>query len=281
MKYALLAILLWSSVATAFKLALKEINPYTLLIYSQFVALLFLFIVVSKEKKLKLSFELLKKRPFRFIILATLVPTFYYLALFKAYSLLMAQETQLINYTWVFLITLFSPFVGKKVTIKDFIALIIGYFSIFILIGGFRGFDFGNIEGIIWALLSTLFWSIYWLLKIGDKVDPLIENFLVFFISFFLTAIIGFIEKFTINTLSYRAIFLVIWIGLFEMGVTFLIWQKALNSSSRVAKSTFLIYLTPFISLIIIHYILGEEIKDETIIAFLLLIVAIFINYKK
>lgn len=45
------------------------------------------------------------------------------------------------------------------------------------------------------------------------------------------------------------------YVGLFEMGVTFIIWSLALKKSKQTAGVSKLIYLVPFISLIVIYFV--------------------------
>jgi drug/metabolite transporter (DMT)-like permease len=50
------------------------------------------------------------------------------------------------------------------------------------------------------------------------------------------------------------------------MGITFILWLMALKLSSTTAKVSNLIYLSPFISLILIHFFVGEVILISTVI---------------
>jgi drug/metabolite transporter (DMT)-like permease len=56
-----------------------------------------------------------------------------------------------------------------------------------------------------------------------------------------------------------------IYLGLFEMGLPFVLWLKALKYSGTTARVSNLIYLSPFISLILIHFFVGEQILLSTI----------------
>jgi drug/metabolite transporter (DMT)-like permease len=58
----------------------------------------------------------------------------------------------------------------------------------------------------------------------------------------------------------------VTYVGLFEMGITFLIWLKALKLSENTASVTSLIYLVPFLAFIVIYFVLGENILPSTIV---------------
>jgi len=62
------------------------------------------------------------------------------------------------------------------------------------------------------------------------------------------------------------------------MSVTFFIWLKALEKSKNFAKTGNFIYLTPFISLIFIHFIVGERIYFSTIIGLTLIVLGIISN---
>jgi drug/metabolite transporter (DMT)-like permease len=68
------------------------------------------------------------------------------------------------------------------------------------------------------------------------------------------------------------------YIGIFEMGLTFFLWLKALSLSSNTAKVSNLIFLSPFISLIIISLILKETITHSTVIGLILIISGILIQ---
>jgi drug/metabolite transporter (DMT)-like permease len=77
----------------------------------------------------------------------------------------------------------------------------------------------------------------------------------------------------------------VIYIGLFEMGITFVVWLKALKYAENTAKVSNLVYLSPFISLIFVSIFVGEKIMLSTIAGLALIIGGIlmqyFINSKK
>ena len=63
-----------------------------------------------------------------------------------------------------------------------------------------------------------------------------------------------------------------VYIGCFEMGITFVFWMKALQLSETTAKIANIIYLIPFLSLMIITVMVGEEILWSTVIGLILII---------
>ena len=62
------------------------------------------------------------------------------------------------------------------------------------------------------------------------------------------------------------------------MGVTFFIWLKALQYANTTAQVGNLVYLSPFLSLIMIHFIVGEEIYISTLAGLILIITGIILQ---
>ena len=63
-----------------------------------------------------------------------------------------------------------------------------------------------------------------------------------------------------------------VYVGLFEMGITFLLWLKALKFSKTTAHVTNLIYLVPFLSLVLIRLTVGEAILPSTIVGLIFIV---------
>ena len=54
------------------------------------------------------------------------------------------------------------------------------------------------------------------------------------------------------------------YVGVFEMGVTFVFWQLAMHYTNNASRIGTLIFLSPFISLFLIHFVLGEPLQLMT-----------------
>ena len=267
--YALSAVLLWSSVATAFKIALKSLSPLELLFYSSLTALVFLASMLIIQGKIYETFKYFQKHITLIVILGFINPFIYYLTLFKAYDLLPAQEAQAINYTWALMLSYLSViFLKQRLSRYDVIAGFIAYFGVLVIAtkGDITSLHFSNNLGLFLALLSTILWSFYWIFNTKIKADPVISlfsNFLVgvVFISLY------FVSTQTFHMPTLNGVLSTIYIGLFEMGITFILWLKALKYSENTSKTANLIFLSPILSLVFIHYIVGETIEISTIVA--------------
>ena len=101
-----------------------------------------------------------------------------------------------------------------------------------------------------------------------DESLKLLLNFFFAIIYLFLAILL--FSNFNLPSLNGIAASL--YIGTFEMGFGFYFWLKALQLSESPDKITNLVYLAPFISLIFIHFIVGETIYFTTLAGLILIV---------
>jgi drug/metabolite transporter (DMT)-like permease len=65
------------------------------------------------------------------------------------------------------------------------------------------------------------------------------------------------------------------------MGITFVLWLSALKSTNNTARISNLIFASPFISLILLATIIGEEIHPSTLIGLVLIIIGLIVQQLK
>lgn len=281
--FAGFAILFWGTSASAFKIGLKYLDYFQLLFIASLTSLTFLFIVILLQNKTSLLKQLHKSDISKSALLGFLNPFLYYTVLFKAYTLLPAQVAQPINFVWPIALVLLSvPILKQKISFKSIIALIISFIGVFIISseGKILNLNFSNPLGIALALSSSIVWALFWLLNMKNNTDETIQLFINFIFAFvFISALTFTFSSFEINNL--KGIFSGIYIGLFEMGITFVLWLKALKLAERTDKISNLIYLTPFFSLVFISLILKEHIYITTIFGLILIIAGIIVQQKK
>ena len=264
--YALLAVGMWSTVATAFKLSLQHLSLLQLLTGASFISLLVLSAFLISRAELSIAIETMSKNLKTIVVLALLNPVLYYLVLFRAYELLPAQVAQSLNYTWAITLTLLSfPILGHKLTKRDFIAIILGYIGVVLI--SFSGKSIsGELSyfGVFLALFSTLIWASYWLLSARDLRPPIIKLFQSFSIAVPMLIIITVFTEGVPTQFNLKQVLGITYVGLFEMGLAFICWQMALHLTDKVSRVSTLIFLSPFISLFIIHHVLGEPLHIMT-----------------
>lgn len=278
--YTACVVAIWATVASAFKISLRYLDHVQLLALSSFTSLLVLFILLILSRKTYLLKTYKKKDYLRSGLLGLCNPFFYYLVLFKAYELLPAQEAQPLNQTWAIVLALLSILIlRQKITLKSIIALVVSFTGVFIISthGHIIAFRFSNLDGVLLALGSAFIWAIFWLYNMKDKRDVIAKLFLNFlFGSIFITVFL-LITKQSLIVSGYGYLG-AMYVGIFEMGITFVLWLKALKLSKTTAQVSNFIYLVPFLSLVVIHFVVGEKILFSTIIGLVFIIAGIILQ---
>ena len=272
--FALITILFWSTVATAFKIGLRTLNPAQLIFVASVTSVLILFLLLVFTKKLKYIKQISLKNLLLSALLGFLNPFLYYLILFKAYSLLPAQVAQPLNMIWPIVLVLLSvPLMNQKIGWKSMLALVISFAGVFLIAtqGDFFSMGKSNPLGVALGLGSAIIWSLFWIFNVKNKEDELIKLFLNFlFGTIYLLIYLPVFSDF--NFKFDNSFWAGIYIGTFEIGISFVFWLKALSLTKNNARIANLIYIAPFLSLIFIHFILGEKIYITTILGIFFII---------
>jgi len=281
--YAGLAVLLWSTVSTAFKLSLRYLTPLGLLFLSSLFASVFLAVygfIIHKPNAFKGFLPHLK----RSLPAGILNPFVYYLMLFNAYHRLPAQQAQVLNYTWAIVLPLMTLAVMKeRLRALDLIALLLSFGGVVVIStrGDLSGLKLEDPLGVAIAISTSLVWASYWILNMVDSRPAelkLMYNFIsgtaLILLGSLLARVWGGGAWFVEGASVAKGLAGGLYVGLFEMGLTFLLWYKALEKASSTAAVSNLIFVTPFLSLGFITLILKESIAPATIIGLIIIILS-------
>ena len=239
-----------------------------------------MFFVLAYQNKVDFIKKLSYKDYSHSVLLGFLNPFLYYTVLFIAYNRLPAQVAQPLNFVWPITLVLLSiPILKQKLRIKSFLALLLSFVGVIVISseGNLTNMEFSDTLGVFLALGSSLVWALFWLYNVKDKRDEVVKLFINFLFALLLITITLLIFS-DFRSININGVFAGIYIGLFEMGITFVLWLKALKLSVRTEKISNLIFLTPFCSLVFISVILGEKIFITTFFGLLLIVAGIFIQ---
>jgi drug/metabolite transporter (DMT)-like permease len=272
--YAALTVVFWSTVASAFALTLRHVRPFELLFYSSAFAMLLLGVIVIASSK-RTEFRHWTRQDFRLsAVLGLLNPFLYYLLLFEAYDRLPAQEALPLNFAWPIVLVLLSIIIlRQKIHPGSILSLLVSFLGVIIIAtrGDPLSMRFENPAGVGMALGSTVIWALYWIYSSKDQRDSVCRLFCNFLFGVaYLLLFAVFNDQFTMPDLPGLAGAL--YIATFEMALAFVCWLQALKLASNTAQVSSLIYITPFFSLVVIHFVVGEEIYPSTMIGLLLII---------
>ena len=255
--FALVAVMLWSSVATGFKLGLELMTPLQLLFAGSCISTI-VFVIAAVRKGWPGTGLNLREGA----LFGLLNPALYYLVLFAAYDRLPAQIAQPLNYTWAIMLAILAvPVLKQRLSGRTAVGIALSYVGVVVLLtqGEIDRIPELDWTGVALALASTVLWAFYWLFNTRSTTPPEALMATSFLIATPILAIVCAVgpgwPPLNLQTLFYGA-----WVGLIEMGITFLLWQQALRLTGHAAVLGQLIFLSPFLSLLMIGAVLGETI---------------------
>ena len=271
----LVAVACWSTVATGFKLGLRLVEPVQLLLLGTLISTLVFWCAALPGCRYRL--------PAKSIGIAALAgamnPAAYYLVLFEAYDRLPAQIAQPLNYTWAITLAILAwPILGQRLMPRTLAGILLGYAGVVILLsqGRFDAPPSLDWTGVALALASTLIWAGYWLMNTRLDVDPMgLMAWSFTFGSLFVGAVCLLgpgLPPLTPETGLYG-----LWVGLIEMGIAFLVWQRALKLTANAGRLGQLIFLSPFLSFVLIGTVLGEAIHATSVAGLAIIVAGLFV----
>ncbi|WFM72179.1 DMT family transporter [Halomonas sp. CKK8] len=271
MLFGLGAVALWSTVATAFKVALAHMSPLALMWLASLVSWALIGVLVARQGLLGQAL----RRGWRTAAWAGLMnPVAYYLVLFGAYDRLPGQEAMALNYTWALAMAFLAvPLLGQRLTRIDVLAGLIAYGGVWVIATRGAVFDvaFADPLGVGLALASTLLWALYWLLNARDHRPPLVAQWQNFSVGVPVLTVLLLAGP-GLQWHGWTALGAGIYVGLFEMGIAFVLWQLAVHRVSRTAKVSNLIFLSPPVSLLLLFLVVGEPILPSTLVGLVLIL---------
>ena len=278
---ACVAVLSWSTVATAFKMALRYLTHFEMLWVASLTSLVIFAVLLTAQRKWRFLRKMTAKQSLYYAGLGLLNPVAYYLVLFKAYDLLPAQVAQPINYAWpIVLLILLALFAGQPIPKKKYIGMFVSLAGVALIsIGtGFNGEMSVSTEGFLLAALSAVLWATYWMLNNRNKVQT--DGSVVLFLTFLFGSVYLSVGALFcgLNLSSLTGVLSGMYVGGFEMGIPFIFFGLAMRKTSNPALINQLCYLSPFMSLFFISVVLGEQIVFTTYIGLVMIVLGIVFN---
>ena len=162
-------------------------------------------------------------------------------------------------------------------------ALFISFLGVYVISSQGNLFNPGHADtrGVLLATGSSVFWAFYFIMNVKDKRDEAVKLFLNFVFGSVYLAVALIITRVWIDKPRLEGIAPAVYIGLFEMGITFFLWLKALQIAPTTDRISNLVYLAPFLSLVFVNFILKEPIYFTTPAGLLLIISGILIQNRK
>ncbi len=278
--YGIATVLLWSTVASAFKLSLRYLDYAQLLLYASAVSTVALGCAVLVQGKVSHLWSEARRAWGRALLLGLCNPLAYYLVLFSAYERLPAQEAQPLNYTWALTLALLSvPLLKQRLRWQDGVGGIVCYAGVLVISthGDVFALHFTDSFGVVLALGSTVLWALYWIFNTREAGDPIVRLFLNFALSLPFVGLYCAWQS-SLWPVPIEGLVGAGYVGLFEMGVAFVLWQQAMRYAENTAQVGNLIFVSPFLSLGFIYLLVDEAIRPSTPVGLALVIAGLVLQ---
>lgn len=275
-KYAVASILLWGSTASISKLLLKDLDKLQVMFFTSLFATIALFLISLFQGKISIIKQYKIKDYFTFMYMGFFGVFLYGYFFYGALMRLPAQEAFIINYLWpIMIVILASVLLKEKFTLQKFIALCISFIGIVVVAtkGNFINFSFGDTKGILFAVSGAISYGLFSVL--GKKINY--ESYTSMMFYYLFACIITFIFTLNIPAISIYQLVGLLWLGIFTCGLAYVTWFLALKHGDTAEMSN-LIFLTPFLSLVYIRFLIGEEILLSSIVGLIIIILGILIQ---
>ena len=245
--YGLVAVALWATVGSAFKLTLRHATPIQLLFYAALVSAVLLVVILAYRGEIGRLVAAPAASWRRAAWLGLVNPVAYYLLLFSAYDRLPAQEALALNYSWPLMLMLLDAVLQHRWPRgRDMVAGVICYAGIWCIAtrGDVMSLHFADPLGVVLALASTVAWAASWLAGRSDSRPPVValaQNFIEAVpVLAVVTAVAG--GGFDVDGCALAGS---AYVGAFEMGVTFVLWLMALRYAAHPSTVGNLSFLSP------------------------------------
>ena len=271
--YVIMAGMLWSMIGIGIRL-IENANVWQILLYRSSSLVLFLFIVLLINTK-KNPFVLIYKSKFPVFIAA--------IGLFIAYSggIYAVQNTSVANAMLLFasapLITsiLGYYFLGEKLSLYTFLAILIAFLGIFVMF--MDSFGNNSINGSIGGVISAFGFSIFTVsLRWGKQNNMLPSVFLSGLLAILMTVIICKIQNHNLIIEKYDA-FYALFLGIFQVGIGLILYTAG-SKTVPAAELTLLSLCEVLLAPIWVWIFLGEGATRLTFIGGFILLMALIFN---
>ena len=270
---AFITIFLWGSTAAISSLMLDSLSTLALVFYGSLTATCFLLILNLVTGRLSQLKEISGRGYTKMFVAGMLGIFLYNVLLFFGMTRILAQQAFIINYLWPIFIVIFSCILLKeRLTWIKSISMLLSFAGVAVVATGGNFSNLGSIDliGVLACCLAALFYGLFSVLTIKINCDKFVAMMVYYFFSTIVSAIALFASGSFVAPSSAQ-IPGILWMGVLVYGVAFTLWSIAI-AAGNTSKLSNLAYLTPFVSLIWIYFLLGEPISTASVIGLLIII---------
>ena len=279
--YAFAAIAFWSTTATVSKLLLHSFTTIQMLAGCSAVAAVFLFAVNLCTGKLS-ALKNYRLRDYLITAGVGLLGTFFY-NMFLVFGIdrMLASQAMIINYLWPMMAVVAGCILLKeKMTLRKAIAVLMSFLGVVLVTsnGQLTGFSGTNLVGAFFCVLAAVSYGLFVVINKRLHYEASVSMMLYYVISA-VVAISCMLISGNLPKLGGVSALGLLWIGLGDYAIAYVSWALAMKAG-QTAKIANLAYITPFLSLVAAHFVLGDPITIWSVGGLVVIVAGIFLQMK-
>lgn len=257
-----ISILFWGSTASVMTLMADGLSSFATTFYSSLVAAVFLFLLNLFTGRLKLLRSISLQRLLQLSLLGLMGMLSVSMLLYYGLTHMKAQQAFIINYLWPILITLFAwPILRQRMTVRKTTALLLSFLGVIIVAteGDFSHLSQLDVGGVLACVLAASCYALFSVLNMKVTCDKFVTT-MIYYAASALVILPILLCREGLPALTISQWGGALWMGTLSNGLSYATWAMAMDRGDP-AKLSNLAYLTPFISLIYIFFLLHEPIS--------------------
>ena len=279
--YALVSVFFWSTTTTVSKLLLHSISTMQVLAVSSVFATLFLLMVNVFKGNLKQ----LKSYQLRdYLVLAGvgfLGMFLYRMLLFFGVARMLASQAMIVNYLWPIMAVLASCVIlREKLTVRKAIAVVMSFLGVVIVTtgGSAAGLSGSDLTGTVLVAVAAVFYGLFVAINKRLQYDSFVSMMFYNAVAA-ICAILGTLFSGETLLLTLSQNLGLVWVGVCNTAIGFVAWDLAMKTGDT-AKVANLAYITPFLSLVVAYFLLGDPITIWSVGGLTVIVAGILLQLK-
>lgn len=280
--FAGISIVFWGSTAAVSTLMMNTLSSMAIVFYNSLVAFLFLLAVLVVTRRLPLLRALRFRQVCALSVLGLLGMFAVCVFLYYGLAHLKAQQAYIINYLWPILIVVFSWLIlGQKMTARKCIALILSFFGVVIVAteGSLAGLARVDVGGVAACMAAACCYALFSVFNMRVQCDKFVAMFL-YYGATTAASLLCLLVQGPVPALTATQWSGILWLGVLTNGLAYTTWALAMDRGDT-AKLSNLAYLTPFLSLVYIFFLLHEPIRMSSYLGLVFILSGVLLQVGK
>ena len=278
--YALLAVAMFATLGTGFKVAVTRMSSFSAVVWMGLWATVALFGFLVMEKRVGTIVTEFRQRPLFFPVAGVIGLGIQQILCLKTYEYIPASQAVILHYTYPLMMLLLSWLLFReKSSWLALCCVALGFGGVFVLV--LAGGGLGDVRlsiGVAVALATALSFALFCVLIKHANFSVTAGMFLLnlFGLLFLLCLLPIYSMQWSISATD---MLLVAYLGIFPTAVAFIFWNKALRMIPT-GRSSNCALLVPIFSLVCITVVLKEQIAPVQAVGMAIVLLSVFLNVR-